>query len=130
MSVSHALRALNVNGFILRGEPNSEAEFKNMFTKITGSDEDGNAIESSDPNDFGVTWSQVSEKNKELVAAEPMNRLRQARNLKLSDTDWWASSDLTMTDAQKKYRQDLRDITKTYQSLSDKDFKFPTKPTE
>ena len=128
MSVSHALRALNVNGFILRGEPNSEAEFKNMFTKITGSDEDGNAIESSDPNDFGVTWSQVSEKNKELVAAEPMNRLRQARNLKLLDTDWWASSDLTMTQKQKDYRQALRDITKNYTSLDD--VVWPSVPTE
>ena len=56
--------------------------------------------------------------------------LRLQRNILLAETDWWASSDLTMTDAQKKYRQDLRDITKTYQSLSDKDFKFPTKPTE
>jgi hypothetical protein len=46
----------------------------------------------------------------------------------LSETDWWASSDLTMTDAQKKYRQDLRDITKTFQSMEDKDFKFPDKP--
>mgnify|MGYP001276364682 CR=1 FL=1 len=128
MSVSHALRALNVNGFILRGEPNSEAEFKNMFTKITGSDEDGNAIESSDPNDFGVTWSQVSEKNKELVADEPMNRLRQARNLKLLDTDWWASSDLTMTQKQKDYRQALRDITKSYTSLDD--VVWPSVPTE
>ena len=56
--------------------------------------------------------------------------LRMKRNRLLSETDWWASSDLTMTDAQKKYRQDLRDITKTYQSLSDKDFAFPTKPKE
>ena len=56
--------------------------------------------------------------------------LRTQRNILLSETDWWASSDLTMTDAQKKYRQDLRDITKTFSSLSDKDFAFPTKPTE
>tara|TARA_B100000575_G_scaffold292707_1_gene301839 strand:+ start:631 stop:921 length:291 start_codon:yes stop_codon:yes gene_type:complete len=56
--------------------------------------------------------------------------LRLQRNILLAETDWWALSDLTITDAQKKYRQDLRDITKTYQSLSDKDFKFPTKPTE
>jgi len=56
--------------------------------------------------------------------------LREKRNSLLSETDWWASSDLTMTDAQKKYRQDLRDITKTFSSLSDKDFAFPTKPTE
>ena len=63
-------------------------------------------------------------------AEKQLATLRSERNYLLSETDWWASSDLTMTDAQKKYRQDLRDITKTYQSLSDKDFKFPTKPTE
>ena len=63
-------------------------------------------------------------------ADRDLTELRTQRNILLSETDWWASSDLTMTDAQKKYRQDLRDITKTYQSLSDKDFAFPTKPTE
>jgi len=63
-------------------------------------------------------------------ADRDLSELRKKRNTLLSETDWWASSDLTMTDAQKKYRQDLRDITKTYQSLSDKNFKFPTKPTE
>jgi hypothetical protein len=33
------------------------------------------------------------------------------RNQLLLETDWWGASDNTMTDAQKKYRQDLRDIT-------------------
>tara|TARA_Y100000114_G_scaffold155200_1_gene178822 strand:- start:664 stop:957 length:294 start_codon:yes stop_codon:yes gene_type:complete len=63
-------------------------------------------------------------------ADRDLAELRMKRNRLLAETDWWASSDLTMTDAQKKYRQDLRDITKTYQSLSDKNFKFPTKPKE
>ena len=63
-------------------------------------------------------------------AERDLGVLRQQRNSLLAETDWWASSDLTMTDAQKKYRQDLRDITKTFSSLSDKDFAFPTKPTE
>ena len=56
-----------------------------------------------------------------------LNMLREQRNLLLAKTDWWASADLTMTDAQKKYRQDLRDITKTYKSLDD--VKWPTEPT-
>tara|TARA_R100001460_G_scaffold86974_1_gene128435 strand:- start:464 stop:757 length:294 start_codon:yes stop_codon:yes gene_type:complete len=63
-------------------------------------------------------------------ADRDLAELRTRRNRLLSETDWWALSDLTMTDTQKKYRQDLRDITKTYQSLSDKDFAFPTKPKE
>jgi len=36
----------------------------------------------------------------------------------------------TMSDAWKKYRQDLRDITKTYKSMQDEGFTFPKKPTE
>ena len=63
-------------------------------------------------------------------ADRDLAKLRTERNRLLAETDWWASSDLTMTDAQKKYRQDLRDLTKTFSSLSDKDFRFPTKPTE
>jgi len=63
-------------------------------------------------------------------ADRDLAKLRTERNRLLAETDWWASSDLTMTDAQKKYRQDLRDLTKTFSSLSDKDFAFPTKPTE
>ena len=52
--------------------------------------------------------------------------LRTTRDDMLAKTDWWASADLTMTDAQKKYRQDLRDITKKYKSLED--VKWPTEP--
>ena len=82
-----------------------------------------------------ITRDLTSEEQKAIDAQKPnaekqLAYLRLERNILLSETDWWASSDLTMPDAQKKYRQDLRDITKTYQSLSDKDFAFPTKPTE
>ena len=36
---------------------------------------------------------------------------RLKRNMLLSETDWWATSDRTMSDAQKNYRQHLRDVT-------------------
>ena len=55
-----------------------------------------------------------------------MKELRAERDKLIAATDWWASSDLTMTDAQKSYRQALRDITKDYDSLDD--VKWPTKP--
>ena len=48
-----------------------------------------------------------------------MRLLRAERNQRLANTDWWASSDLTMTEAQTAYRQALRDITETYTSLDD-----------
>ena len=61
----------------------------------------------------------INEKIDELKAAEPMRLLREERDRLIAATDWWASSDLTMTSAQIKYRQDLRDITKTATSLDD-----------
>jgi len=36
---------------------------------------------------------------------------RMKRDALIAETDWWASSDLTMTVAQSAYRQALRDIT-------------------
>ena len=55
-----------------------------------------------------------------------MESLREKRNQMLAETDWWASSDLTMTDAQTAYRQSLRDITDNATSLDD--VVWPTKP--
>lgn len=54
--------------------------------------------------------------------------LRQVRNDMLSETDWMGNSDVTMNDEWKTYRQELRDITKKFKSMNDKDFKFPDKP--
>ena len=64
-----------------------------------------------------MTWDAVETKLNELNAAEPLKLLREERNRRLAETDWWASSDLTMTAEQTAYRQALRDITETYSSL-------------
>ena len=55
--------------------------------------------------------------------------LRQDRNRLLAETDFYALSDVTMSDEMKQYRQDLRDITvglDTEKKVKDK--KFLTKP--
>ena len=125
--VSHALQELNINNFNLIGNPKSEQEFNNNFIKITESDLNGNIIsQSTNPNDFGVTWLEIEEKINELKSKQPLKLLREERNKKLKDTDWWASSDLTMTDEQISYRQALRDITSHYSSLDN--VKWPNKP--
>jgi hypothetical protein len=116
-SIAQALSELNITEWVLRGEPTTEAEFNEMFRKVTGADANGSAIESSDPADFGTTWAEVSAKQAELTAAEPLKALREERNRKLAETDWMASSDLTMSPEMTAYRQALRDITDTYQSL-------------
>ena len=125
-TIANALSELGVTEWVLRGEPTTEAEFNEMFRKVTGSDANGTAIESDDPDDWGVTWTQVSTKKTELVNAEPMRLLREERDRRLAETDWWASSDLTMTAAQTTYRQALRDITDSATSLDD--VTWPTKP--
>ena len=68
-----------------------------------------------------VEWEK-GKSERELI------QLRNQRNNLLAETDWMANSDVTMSTAWKKYRQALRDITKTYKSMNDKDFKFPDKP--
>ena len=99
-SVAQALTELGITEWVLRGEPTTEAEFATMFAKVTGSDANGSAIESSDPDDWGTTWSAVSAKQTELTAAEPMAEVRAERDRLIAETDWWASSDLTMSDEQ------------------------------
>ena len=125
-TIATALHELGITEWVLRGEPTTEAEFTDMFTKVTGQDANGTAIESNNPSDWGTTWAEVSAKKAELTSAEPMRLLREERDRLIATTDWWASSDLTMTDAQTAYRQALRDITNTYTSRDD--VVWPTPP--
>ena len=58
-------------------------------------------------------FTEIDKKVEELNLQEPMRLLREERNRRIAETDWWASSDLLISDDQRKYRQALRDITKT-----------------
>lgn len=126
MSISQALTELGITEWVLRGEPTTEAEFNEMFRKVTGADANGSAIESSSPSDWGTDWATVNAKVAELRAAEPLKLLRAERDSLIAATDWWASSDLTMSAERTAYRQALRDITDTATSLDD--VTWPTKP--
>ena len=125
-SIAQALSELGITEWVLRGEPTTEAEFNEMFRKVTGADANGSAIESSNPADFGTTWAAVKAKCDELTAAEPMKALRAERDRRLAETDWWAVADRTMTAEQTAYRQALRDITTTATSLDN--VTWPVKP--
>ena len=61
-----ACKALGISNFYFIGNPTNESEFKQMFKKVVGKDENKNAIISENPSDFEVTWEQVSEKLTEL----------------------------------------------------------------
>ena len=125
-TVTDALSALGVTQWVLRGEPTNAEEFASMFRKVTGSTDDGSAIESDNSVDFGVTWDEVNVKMQDLTASAPLKALRAERDRLIAATDWWAGSDRTMTDAQTAYRQALRDITDSATSLDD--VTWPTAP--
>ena len=63
-------------------------------------------------NDEGTapTEAEIDAEVTRLNNAEPMRLLRVERNARLSETDYMALSDTTMTDAWKTYRQQLRDL--------------------
>ena len=68
----------------------------------------------------GLTWldssqtkptaTEVNSKISALDNAEAMRLLRIERDTRIAKTDWRASSDLTLADAWKTYRQALRDL--------------------
>ena len=71
-----------------------------------------------------------------LTNAEPMRLLREERNKRLATCDWRASSDLTLSDDWKTYRQTLRDLPGSASPTLDSDgnldmtsVTFPTEPS-
>ncbi len=71
-------------------------------------------IEWLDKNQTQPTEEEVDAKFTELTNAEPMNLLRVERTRILSESDWMANSDVTMSDEWKTYRQALRDLPKVH----------------
>ena len=115
--VRNAIRSLGIEEFVLYGEPKNEKEFNSMFRKVVGKDSSDSAILSSDPSDFGVTWSQVKPKIAELQAVEPMRLLRIERNRRLAETDWVViraySQKQDVPEDWTNYMQALRDLPAT-----------------
>ena len=82
------------------------------------------------------TEAEIDNEVTRLNNAEPMRLLRVERNARLTACDWRASSDLTLTDAWKTYRQSLRDLPASASPKLDADgnldmssVTFPTEPS-
>ena len=118
-----------------------------IYTKIE-------AIQSLKPNkqwswigtDYsGLTWhesdtppteAEIDAEVTRLNNAEPMRLLRLERDRLLTACDWRASSDLTLSDSWKTYRQALRDLPASASPKLDSDgnldmssVTFPTEPS-
>ena len=73
--------------------------------------EDYSGLEWLDSSQTKPTETEINSKISELDAAEAMRLLRLERNARIAETDWRASSDLTLSNDWKTYRQALRDMT-------------------
>ena len=87
-------------------------------------------------SDTKPTEAEINTEHTRLNNAEPMKLLREERNIKLAATDWRASSDLTLADAWKTYRQALRDLPASttpkldeFGNLDQSSVAWPTEPS-
>ena len=81
------------------------------------------------------TESEIIEQAKTSENIQTFKMLRLQRNQKLSESDWWAGSDITMTEDQATYRKALRDLPSTASPELDEDGEltgvtWPTKPKQ
>ena len=96
--------------------------------------EDYSGLEWQDSSQTKPTETEVNSKISALDAVEAMRLLRIERDTRIAKKDWRASSDITLADAWKTYRQALRDLpasaTPKLDSNYDLDLTSVTWPTE
>ena len=101
---------------------------------LRGNDYSG--LEWLDSSQTKPTETEVNSKISELDNAEAMRLLRIERDTRIAKTDWRASSDLTLADAWKTYRQALRDLPASATPKLNSDYEldltsvsWPTEPS-
>ena len=101
---------------------------------LRGNDYSG--LEWLDSGQTKPTETEVTNKITALDAAEAMRLLRYERDKRIAKTDWRASSDLTLADAWKTYRQALRDLPASATPMLGSDYQldltsvtWPTEPS-
>ena len=87
-------------------------------------------------NYVDLTDEQITEKNNTKtewsnnVFNRALEKLRNKRNNLLAETDYFALSDVSMSDDMTQYRKDLRDITNGLTTVEQVEaVEFPTKPS-
>ncbi len=106
-----------------------EAEWVLRGTEYSG-------LEWLDSSQTKPTETEINSKISSLDSAEAMRLLRIERDTRIAKTDWRASSDLTLTDAWKTYRQALRDLPASASPKLDSNYEldltsvtWPTEPS-
>ena len=82
----------------------------NDFRLRDNSDGNGPFIEEWLSSETQPDDNEIASVDDSLPTAVLWTNLRTKRNRLLVETDWWASSDLSITEEQTTYRQALRDL--------------------
>ena len=115
---SVSLNICHLHDAIRANYPTVNSVAGNTIEDVVAFDNEGNEVQ--------INKSNLPSQMVQEEAKVKLMELRWERNNRLEDTDWWALSDRTMTQAQINYRQALRDITNLYSSLDEAI--FPVKP--
>lgn len=116
VAMTEAILSLQPDGEVWRfkvtGQTSDEVSFEANVTW-----QDGAAL---------TSWSAVSGALAAATDSVAMTALRAERDRLLGETDWWATSDRTMSAEQTAYRQALRDLPANTPDPSNPT--WPTKP--
>ena len=130
--------ALNVDPVLAAPKPTSGiGQYQTVSRNGVVQDANSNWVQAweiadmfSDTTEDGVTTTKAEHEAayQTQLDSDAAERNRNERDRLIGETDWWASSDLTMTAEQTAYRQALRDITThaNWPHLEESD--WPTKP--
>ena len=130
--------ALNVDPVLYSSKPTEGiGAYQSVRRNGVTQDAKGNWVEAweiadmfSDTTEDGVTTTKAEHEAayQTRLDTDAAERNRNERDRRIAETDWWASSDLTMTAEQTAYRQALRDITThdNWPHLGESD--WPVKP--
>ena len=76
-----------------------------------------------------TNWTAVNNKMADAKALVAFRDLRAMRDELIAETDWWATSDRTMSSAETAYRKALRDLPSTLDNTTVlNEITWPTKP--
>ena len=97
-------------------------------------EEDLSEVKLLNGSNLSFTYEDAIARRKKLDNDEPMKLLREERNRRIAETDWWVLPDRTASQEQKDYRQALRDLPSTASPKLDENGQltnvtWPTKPT-
>ena len=129
------LDALNLDAVLETPQPTeSVGQYQKVVRNGVTQDTNGNWVQAWQIVDMfadiegGQTKAEQEAEHQTRLDTEAASRNRNIRDNLIAKTDWWASSDLTMSAEQTLYRQQLRDITthSNWPNLSDSD--WPSKP--